>query len=264
MRKKGACAIVLLALLNLAAMPLTYFDPKENEKEFGEIGGSAILLETGEKLVLYPQYRFHAISVIVLVGTNYERTLRELLDIVSNKYGIADQGEFREQQDAPKQSKGQIDQLKWPYGPLLGKGFVEFRKIGIRIDQPKEYWIQTKKYNQIEKISGYSELELRMINGKDIFGKECALIAIKRTDHSREWMRHFQFGIPLPFKGPRKDEVVTDSEIRLVEDLISRVGKAKTEYFIPYPGYQDEKYWVEFMNGIKEAANGFGKKNGSG
>lgn len=258
MRRKVHFAIVLLAFLNLGAMSITYFDPKENEEDFKkEIGGSAILLETGEKIVLYPQYRLRAISLVTLVGANYERTLKELRDIVSNKYGIAAQGEFSEQQSDLKQSGSQIDEPKWPYGPLLGKGFVEFRKIGVHIERPKEYWIKTKRYNEIEKLSGYSELELRMTNGKAFFGKECTLIAIRRTDHSREWMRHFQLGIPLPFKWPVEEDVVTDSEVRLVEDLIARTGNARAQHFIPYPGYQDEKYWVEFMRGIKETVKDF-------
>ena len=250
-----AYSILLTALINVAASSLFLFDPKEDVKRARRvIGGSAIPLEKGEKMVVYAPKNNRATSVVILVNSTYERVERELRNVVSEKIGIVsegqigdrDEGIFPEKEPRPK---GLLRIL------LFGRGFIEFRAIGVRLAQPKEYQLKSRKYNEVKELDGSSELRLRMTDGKVLFGKDCALIVMSRIDRSKQYLRYYD--IPLPPKQLVEDDLVTDTEIKLIENVAGRLGDVRPHYFVPYPGSNSEKYWIDFMTKVREIAKDF-------
>jgi hypothetical protein len=98
---------------------------------------------------------------------------------------------------------------------------------------------------------------VRIADGKALLGKQSSLIVIRRTDHSREWAHFSQLRIPLPFKIYRETFLVTNTEIQVVDNLKRKIENLKLLYFVPSPGYQDRKYWIEFMASIAKAGKEF-------
>ena len=64
---------------------------------------------------------------------------------------------------------------------LFGKGFSQFRAIGIRVEHPKEYQLKSRRYNQVKELGGSSELRLRMADGRALFGRDSSLVEIRRV-----------------------------------------------------------------------------------
>ena len=60
--------------------------------------------------------------------------------------------------------------------------------------------------------------------------------------------------IPLPWVWSVEEDLVTDAEIDLIRESITRLGNVKTRYFVPYPGYRGQDYWLALMTEIKTAA----------
>jgi hypothetical protein len=196
-----------------------------------------------------------AISVLALARGPYKAWQGALRQALSQKFGIASEGEVVAQ--ARGQAAAEETLRQYPYGPLLGEGFVGFQALGIRAQQPAEYRIHSARYNQVEAISGYSELEVRLADGRKLFGKDCTAIVLRRTDHSREWYRHFQLGIPLPFKHDVSEDLVTNTEIDLIDGLVRSLGTAQVEYLVPDPSGRGAEYWHDFFRKILHAVDSF-------
>lgn len=203
-------------------------------------------------MVFYDPRYIRAQSVVVLVNAPYEKVLGEFRDVVAQRIGIVAEAEVHERDEGIFPDPEPV-----PIGLqrrlLFEKGFVKFREIGIRMKHPKEYQLKSRRYNEVEELSGSSELRLRMADGKALFGKSCTLIVMSRIDYTRQYPRYYD--IPIPPKESMEHDLVTDTEIGLVEDLAARLGSVTPCYFVPYPGGRYKGYWVDFMKEIKEAGS---------
>ncbi|WP_447975229.1 hypothetical protein [Nitrospira sp. Kam-Ns4a] len=251
--------VMAISALNMNVTALVFLDPKADEKGARKHLASSLVRHTGEK-VLMEQGNVtdptSAASVFVLVRSPYKELVRALRMLLSQRFGIASEAEIVTQGAKDPASAAKI-LYQYPDGPLLGKGFVGLSALGIRIERPVEYRIYTGRYNQLEAISGYSELEVRLADGKQLFGKDCTVIVLRRTDHSREWYRHFQLGIPLPFKHDVAEDLVTSTEINLIEDVARSMGRLRVEYFVPYSGVRGADYWHDFVRTILRTVETF-------
>ncbi len=175
--------VIAVSLLNMNAAALVFLDPKADEKEAKKHLGSSLVRHTGEKVLMYQgqEMNLPVRSVFALAQGSYEQWRSAFRNMLSQKFGIASENEVGTH--ALDQAAAEEVLRQFPYGPLLGEGFVGFQVLGIRIEHPAEYRIRTAQYNKLEAISGYSELEVRLANGKYLFGKDCSLIVLRRTDH---------------------------------------------------------------------------------
>jgi len=249
--------VIAVSLVNMNAAALVFLDPKADEKEAKKHLGSSLVRHTGERVLMYQgrEMNLPAVSVLALARGPYKAWQGALRQALSQKFGIASEADVVAQ--AQGQAAAEETLRQYPYGPLLGEGFVGFQALGIRTQQPAEYRIHSARYNQVEAISGYSELEVRLADGRKLFGKDCTVIVLRRTDHSREWYRHFQLGIPLPFKHDVAEDLVTSTEIDIVERLKREQGDGRVEYFVPYPGVRGTEYWHDFVRKILHTVDSF-------
>lgn len=249
--------VIAVSLLNMNPAALVFLDPKADEKEAKKHLASSLVCHSGERILMYQgrEMNLRAVSALVLARGPYKAWQNALRNVLSQRFGVASEGEVVAQGQG--QAAAEEILAKYPDGPLLGEGFVGFQSLGIRVEQPAEYRIYTKRYNRIEAISGYSELEVRLADGRRLFGKDCTVIVLRRTDHSREWYRHFQLGIPLPFKHDVAEDLVTNTEAELIDGLARSLGGARVEYFVPYPGVMGTDYWHDFVSMILRTVEGF-------
>lgn len=258
MRNGAFYSLVLLVALNVDIASGVFFDPKANEKKYkSEVPlADSIPLELGEEILLQTN-GVPATSVVILISEPYEKVRHELVDFLARKVGVASQGEIDIHADREKASSEANEQIGKGW-PLFGDGFRALQVLGMRLDPPKEYQIISQRYNQVEKLSGYSQMKLRISDGKQLFNKDFTVIVMRRHDRSREWAAISELRIPLPFKEEVENFLVTSTEIGFLQDYVVAGGdKAKIKYFVPFPGYKDKEYWLDFMTSIQAAAKEF-------
>lgn len=223
-------------------------------------GASAMPLIKGERLLMYgkddAECRFcnHANSVIVVVSSAYDRVRREFRTTIASKIGIFAEGEVTASgYDGIFPIQERMLPRGWPIRELtFGQGFDQFRTIGLSVKGLSEYQLKSQRHNQVPELSGHSELRLRMVDERALFGTLSSLVEIRRIDYTRQYPRYYD--IPFPMVWSMEDDVVTDTEIELIREITVRLGKVKARYFVPYPGYRGEEYWQALMKEIKAAA----------
>lgn len=240
--------------------PLVFRDPKEDPTRARRTMGaaSAMPLNRGERLLMYADTdcRFcgYANSVIVVVSSPYDRARRELRATIASKIGILAEAEVTASDyngilplREARLPKG------WPVrGLTFGQGFDQFREIGLSVNGLREYQLKSQNYNKVPELSWHSELRLRMVDGRALFGSVSSLVEIKRVDYTRQHPRYYD--IPMPMVWSMTDDIVTDTEIELIREATVRLGKATARYFVPNPGGGEPEYWRALMTAIKAAA----------
>jgi len=132
----------------------------------------------------------------------------------------------------PKESK---------YGDESNRQFVsrevsKLRAAGFRTDQYTELEIIFPKFNVIDEGNQSSSLNMRFINGRDIFGTPSSILTVIRHDDTLERLRTFHLGIPLPKKAHSEIKILTDSEIKRVQELELSIHKASAEAVLTITG----------------------------
>jgi hypothetical protein len=249
------------------ASSLPYFNPQGDERSwwnYAWMGLGSIPRELGEKVLRDEQASaLYAVNLVILVNAEYTFVLNELRNVLSDKMGIAREmdgvhGNLGERHPWKKTTRERFDGAAWP---PLGVGLVAFQSLGMRFDPPIESVLMSRPYNRTEKVTGFSELSLRISDGRGVFGKTVTVIQMTRHDSSKEWFKLGHLGlppIPLPFKVQEDRNLVTDTEIALIEQLKNRLPTSPAvRYFVPYPGNRNESYGKEFVSGAVEAVKHF-------
>jgi hypothetical protein len=71
----------------------------------------------------------------------------------------------------------------------------------------------------------YSRLFLRIVDAKQVFGRECTLLIVSRVDQTREWARLAHTPIVLPIRVSATTRLVTNSELEGALLTLKRLGK---------------------------------------
>jgi len=243
--------MALILLLNVNVMAYDLIEPKKDirewKKQWRRQWGYPTPVETGEKLLL-KKNGYLAESIVYLINGNYETVRDEMRKIVAGKMGIASENETVTNEYIKSLSTLTRDaELE----SIRRREFNELNTMGIKIGKFRQYKMETNKYNKIKKYSAYSVLVVKIIDGRDVFNKECTLIVMTRTDHWRDWAREHNTNIWIPIKGWGEKEVITNTEIGMAEELKDRIEIKDLKYFIP-----ESKYFpllnVDMMKAIKE------------
>jgi len=257
-------AMVLMAVLNVDAESLPYFDPLSSWWPSWSYGDGTISREQNEKLVLiFPQSPGNtAESVIALVNQPIKHVWKDVRALVAESIGIlveyhAAKGPIPE----PKRRRPPYVGEEYGPWPEVGKG-LSYLGMYLSFPTPEEHELTSLPYNQIGSIKGFSELRIRVIEGTGLLDKEVTIIEMRRRDYSREWARigaSVHLAIPLPYKEDRAFTVVTDTEVRLIEQLKSRSSGLAIRYFVPYPWriQVSNEYSAEMRASMKEAVKYF-------
>lgn len=243
-------SMVLILFVNVNAMAYDFLDPKKDIEEWKKRHGYPTPLETGEK-VLLKKNGYSAKSIVYLINGKYETVRDDMRKIVESKMGIASENEMVTNEYIKSLSTGdaEVDSIR-------RREFDQLDAIGIRIDRFRQDKIETNKYNEIKKFRAYSLLVVKIIDGRDVFNKECTLIVMTRTDYWRDWGREHHTGLWVPIKVSTHDEVVTDTETGMAEELRERMGIRGLKYFIPRSQYYPLTD-VDMMRAIKEEVDKF-------
>lgn len=259
-------AMVLLAgspLLNIDAAELSYFNPQGSDRtslSYLYHGSGSIPLELGEKLLTQA---FGADTLIVVVNGEYAAVQEQVRRLIAQEVGIAE-----EQNNSPeltgKQSEQQPSYLENEYPtkwPPLGVGLSIFSDVAHHFNRPQEYQLTSRPYNQLEAIEGYSEVRIRVTDGKELLGKDVTILQIGRRDYSMERVRfHHSIPIPLWYKERHVFTVVTDTEVTLIEKLKHQIHGLVIRYFVPTSRISqswDNSYREDFLAGLLKVAAEF-------
>jgi len=199
----------------------------------------------GERVILFNK-RLEADWVVALTNLPYEETRPKIRDLIDQAFGIASENEIKARVDVNRPFE------RRPQEPLFGDGAIDFHAIGAPVSEGREWRIQTKPYNKSWR-NNYSQSGWRIIDGGRLFAKACSLIVVSRIDRSREWVVMHP-GIPLPFTASGETRLVTDSEIKVIERLLTNEGQPTTRYFVVPDRYFSTNALVEVMTAITNAA----------
>jgi hypothetical protein len=108
---------------------------------------------------------------------------------------------------------------------FVAKEIAKRRAAGFRTSQYLEVKVVFPKYNIIAEGNQSSSLTIRLVNGGDIFGIPSSILTVVRLDDTIERMRTFHLGIPLPDKEHSETRIVTDTEIKKIEELERSIKK---------------------------------------
>ena len=262
-------AMVLLAgspLLSFDAAELPYFNPQGSDRtslNYRYHGSGSIPRELGEKLLTQEIRVLGADTLVVVVNGEYAVVQEQVRRLIAQEIGIAE-----EQNNSPgltgKQSEQQPSYLENEYPtqwPPLGVGLSIFSDVAHQFNHPREYQLTSLAYNQLEAIEGYSEVRIRVTDGKELLGKDVTILQIGRRDYSMERARlHHSIPIPLWYKEHRIFTVVTDTEVTFIEKLKQRVHGLVIRYFVPNSRISqswDNSYREDFLAGIMKVAAEF-------
>ena len=189
---------------------------------------------------------------VVFVSLSFEQTRLNLRKLIQKAFGVESEREIT----ASVQSGRNVNP-GMPTEPLYGDGFIDFKVIGVRMGEGREFRARSSPYNK-SGANNYSKSEWRVIDGSRLFTNICSLVVVSREDHSREWA-WMHPGIPLPFKTAVVTELVTDTEIRIIEALDQENRPAKIRYFVPYTGYKTNGV-INMMTAIRDFAEDMSPK----
>jgi hypothetical protein len=175
-------------------------------------------------------------EVVVATCETYEKVSLELIEIAKKHFGVKSVEDFVERDYWKEQVRFSERIDGRDLAERERKGFAKLEQIGLSTKEFQWRRIRTEKFNVVDKIHGYSELGIEIIDGNSVFGRPCTLISLSRTDHWKDWARHHEVPIYLPIKGPAEDYVITETEVELLEEFCVRMGyKEKMKVFPIYP-----------------------------
>lgn len=243
----GCLGILFLGLTVNNGNALMYLHPNDKSVWFKRVLNDSIPLYTGERVVLE---REGVVSpwVVALIHLNYEDVRRQIEESVQKNFGIEEARET-----LTKAEEFQAIDLNIPEDPLFGKGFGGFRRVTPDMKSTREYTIVSKEFNHVDKVDGYSISRWRLGDAREILGQPWTIVIVQRADFSREWARDHT-GILWPFKISGVTHLVTETEIRVIDNLVGQHKDPIVEYFVPYPAYKAGEV-LELMKAIKEKAN---------
>jgi hypothetical protein len=260
-------AVLVAAVLNVDATALPYFDPQGDERTsyaYALKGAGSIPRELNEKVLLQDQSApLSATSLVVLVSKEYSVVLKKIQALLAEKMGIAEEHDNQSGViPKPKDKHPPYVGAEWPPWPPLGEGLASFRDSVESVGHPKEYQLTSKLQERLTAISGFSEVRIRVTDGRGLLNRDVTILQIRRRDYSREWDRSHIAGIPLG-KGKKAFTLVTDSEVALIESLKELIPGLAVRYFVshvdklwpPPPANADEKRVV--LESMRTAAEHF-------
>ena len=119
---------------------------------------------------------------------------------------------------------------------------------------PKEYQLTSKPYNRLEDIAGYSEVRIRVTDGKELLGKRATVLQVRRRDYSKERARlHHSIPIPLPYKESLTFSIVTNTEVAMIEAVPRQLPGLVVRYFVSNIRMGDKSYLEDFLISLKKA-----------
>jgi hypothetical protein len=118
------------------------------------------------------------------------------------------------------------------YRQLVAQEHDKLRAAGFRNDRYSELQIVFPKYNIIGEGNQSSSLVIRLVNGRDIFGTPSSILTLIRLDDTFVRLRTFHLGIPLPRKAHSEIRIVTDTEIKMIQELERFVQKSSVEVIL--------------------------------
>lgn len=250
------------ALLNVDATQLSYFDPQGSDRtdlSYRRHGAGSIPRELGEKLLTQETHALGADSLIVIANQEYSILQRHLRALLEERWGIAE--EYDSAAGAipkPKEERSPYLGVEYPAWPPLGEGLSVFNDIAKQDGSPREYQLTSKPYNRLESFEGYSEVRIRITDGKSLLGKDVTIFQVRRRDYSKERARlHHSIPIPLPYKEYLAFTVVTDTEVALIEQLKQRIPGLVVRYFVPGNRMREKSYLEDFLASLRRAAMAF-------
>lgn len=174
-------------------------------------------------------------EIVVVACEKYEKVSLELIEIAKKHFGVKSVEDFVERDYWNKQVRFSESIGGRDFAERERKGFSKLEQIGLSTKEFQWRRIRTEKFNVVDKIQGYSELEIEIIDGNSVFGKPCTVISLCRTDHWKDWARHHELPIYLPFKISTEDYSITETEVKLMEEFCLRMGyKEKMKVFSIY------------------------------
>lgn len=261
-------AMVLLAgspLLSFDTAELSYFNPQGSDRtslSYLYHGSSSIPRELGEKLLTQEIKALGADTLIVVVNGEYAVVQEQVRRLIAQEVGIAEEQDnssgLTQKQSEQQPTYLEDEYLKWP---PLGVGLSILSDVAHQFNRPREYQLTSRHYNQLEAIEGYSEVRIRVTDGKELLGKDVTILQIGRRDYSMERARlHHSIPIPLWYKEPRVFTVVTDAEVMLIEKLKQRILGLVIRYFVPTSRMSqswDNSYREDFLAGLMKVTAEF-------
>ena len=254
-------ALVLAgAILGVDAQSLRYYDPPSLPwwPSYSPTYASSIVRTKEEKVLLEDsdttKYVLGATSLVALVNLPYHQVQQAIKEIIANSLGIRNEHDSttgvipKPEAERPPYLGAEIE--PWPE---MGPGLSYLGK-GLSFSEPLEYEITSRPYNQIESI-GFSELRIRIVEATGILGRQTTLIELRRRDYCREWAilgRSVHVAIPLPYKEHWSFTLMTETEVKLIEQMKKTFQDVSIRYFLPSPKaiqYNDQ-YRATFRNSM--------------
>jgi len=118
------------------------------------------------------------------------------------------------------------------YRQLVAQEQDKLSAAGFRNDRYSELQIVFPKYNIIGEGNQSSSLTMRLVNGHDIFGTPSSILTLIRLDDTFARLRTFHLGIPLPKKAHSEIRIVTDTEIKMIQELERFIQKISVEVIL--------------------------------
>lgn len=269
-------AVLVAAVLNVDAAALPYFDPQGEERTsraYARNGAGSIPRELNEKVLLQDQSsQLSTDSLVVLVNKEYSVVLEKIRGLVAEKMGIAEEHDNKLGViPKPKENRPSYRGIEWPPSyqgaewppwPPLGEGLAFFRDSVESVGHPKEYQLTSKLKERLEAARGFSEVRIRVTDGKGLLNRTVTILQVSRQDYSVDQDYSHIAGIPLG-KKRLAFRLVTDSEVALIESLKEVIPGLVVRYFVshvdelfpPPPANKDEKRVV--LESMRAAAEQF-------
>lgn len=259
--------VLVAAALNIDAASLPYFDPQGDERTsyaYARKGAGSIPRELNEKVLLQDQSSpFSAHSLVVLVNKEYSVVVEKIHALVAEKMGIAEEHDNQSGViPKPKNNRPPYLGNEWPPWPPLGEGLASFRDSVESVGHPKEYQLTSKLKERLEAARGYSQVRIRVTDGRGLLNRNVTILQIRRRDYSVDQDYSHIAGIPLG-KEKQAFTLVTNSEVALIESLKKLIPGLAVRYFVshvnelwpPPPANADEKRVV--LESMRAAAEHF-------
>ncbi len=236
-------AQIICVVLLANADAYEYINAKNTINDKANRINDLIVITTGEKILIKEKKRI-AERVVFVLPCDFVPVLTVMRDLVNQRLGIIRDETHVTKNYGAFNTTGKISE----YNAQLRKSLD---RIGVNLDQFQMQQLDTKRYNILPSVGGYSETTIRVLDGAEIFGNACTLVILERTDHWRDWGREWHTGIHIPFKLNMDGSIITETEIQLMEDTKNRLGLKNINYFIPNNTYFP-LLDIEMMKKIKE------------
>lgn len=262
-----SAVVLAAAVLNVDAESLQFKDPPSTSWWPSHYSyGSAIVRGQNEKVLLWETETtrgvLEATSLLTVVNHPHTEVWKALRELVAEKIGIRNEYDSAAGR-IPKPESHRLPYIGAEVGwwPEVGPGLSHLGK-GLSFPVPREYELTSQPYNQLESIKGFSEVRIRVVEGKGLLGNDVTIIELRRRDYCNEWAmlgRSAHIAIPLPYKEDRAFTLVTTTEVKLFEALKTRIPALVIRYFVPSPTSIEfsDQYRATVLTKMKEATQQF-------